>query len=72
MQRVKVEQKMFFTPFAAVEDDESVQMLKPGDVVAVASVEDRRLFGFATVVFNGTSGSVTFPAGPAPWSPAGG
>jgi hypothetical protein len=47
-------------------------MLQPGDVVAVASVEDRRHFGFATVVFNGTSGSVTFPAGPAPWSPTGG
>jgi hypothetical protein len=72
MQRVKVEQKMFFTPFAAVEDDESVRMLHPGDVVAVAAIEDRRHFLIADVVFNGVSGSVTFPAGPAPWSPTGG
>ena len=60
MKRVIVEQKLFFTPFSAVENDESVRMIQKGEVVAVASVEDRRHFFIADVVYQGMSGSVAF------------
>lgn len=67
MKRVIVEQKLFFTPFSAVENDESVRMIQKGEVVAVASVEDRRHFFIADVVYQGMSGSVAFSPTQAPW-----
>ena len=67
MKRVIVEQKLFFTPFSAVENDESVRMIQKGEVVAVASVEDRRHFFIADVVYQGMSGSVAFSPTQVPW-----
>lgn len=67
MKRVIVEQNLFFTPFSAVENDESVRMIQKGEVVAVASVEDRRHFFIADVVYQGMSGSVAFSPTSPPW-----
>ena len=67
MKRVIVEQNLFFTPFSAVENEESVRMIQKGEVVAVASVEDRRHFFIADVVYQGMSGSVAFSPTAPPW-----
>ena len=67
MKRAVVEHKLFFTPFSAVEDDESVRMIQKGEVVAIATIEDRRHFFIADVVYQGMSGSVAFSPSQTPW-----
>jgi hypothetical protein len=67
MKRAIVEQRLFFTPFSAVENDESVRMIQKGEPIAIAAVEDRRHFFIADVVYQGMSGSVAYAPTQTPW-----
>ena len=67
MKRAVVEHNLFFTPFSAVENEESIRMIHKGDVIAIASVEDRRNHLIADVVFQGMSGSVAYSPSQTPW-----